>query len=116
LSKIFRLNETALSIGKQSIILKTSEALGWQNLNVSLVGGPSPKSLVVQRTVPALWIAMGIDPVEIEGIIDSKNDIIGVTFCPETTNESGNKILIYENFIKSIIRSKGEKNAKKKRY
>ena len=70
--KIFRLNETALAIRPQSIVLETSETLGWQSLHVSVVGGEPPESPIVQRTVPDLWLAMGIDPIEIEGAIDGR--------------------------------------------
>jgi len=53
----YRLSQTALKINSKLSVLKTSDDLGWHDINASLVAG-EPYSDFVLRAIPDLWLAM----------------------------------------------------------
>ena len=63
----FRLHETSLNLGSDVSILKTSDGLGWPNVNVSLVGGRAydREREIVHGGGSNLWVGMPLEPVDV---------------------------------------------------
>jgi len=71
----YRLDQTGLVIGPKVTVLKTSDALDWPDLNVSLASG-EPCELV-HRAIPDLWISMAFNQMEVTvGIGGRKQDLM----------------------------------------
>lgn len=68
----FHLSETSLSIGEEISVVRTSEALGWPNLNVSLTMGRSHEYEIAHRAINDLWINMALAPLDVSYIIDQR--------------------------------------------
>jgi len=61
----FRFDETALEIISKTKVLRTSDDLGWPNVNVSLIAGEADEYPLVHQAVPDLWLAMNRAPTEL---------------------------------------------------
>jgi AraC family transcriptional regulator len=54
----FRLDQTPLGIGSKGAVLRTSDDLGWPNINVSVIVRKPDERPLVHQAVPDLWLAM----------------------------------------------------------
>lgn len=61
----YRLDQTALHIGSELTVLRTSESLGWPNINVSLVREQPHNYEIAHRAIPDLWIATSYSPLDV---------------------------------------------------
>jgi len=60
----YRLDQTGIVIGPELRLLKTSDELGWADLNVSVVD-PEPHEFIENRAIPDLWLAMPLDQIDV---------------------------------------------------
>ena len=59
----YRRDQTALEVVSKASVLRTSDDLGWSNLNVSLVAG-GPDEYIVYPAVPDLWLVISLAPTK----------------------------------------------------
>ena len=61
----FRLDQTPLGISSRSAVLRTSDDLGWPNINISVIVREPDERPLVHQAVPYLWLAMSRLPTEL---------------------------------------------------
>ncbi|MBR0900107.1 helix-turn-helix transcriptional regulator [Bradyrhizobium tropiciagri] len=61
----YRIDQTALNVGSELAILRTSEALEWPNISVSFARGLPHGYEIAHRTTPDVWIAMSHTEVDV---------------------------------------------------
>jgi len=70
-----RLSQTQLDIGKEVSVLKSSEELGWPNLNVTLTTARSHQYEITHRALPLLWINMLFTALDASFVVDNQEEI-----------------------------------------
>jgi len=107
----YRLDQAALEIGPKTSVLRTSDGLGWPNINVSVTVTSPYLDLLEHRAIPDLWVSMCQGATEATIVADGrKYDLI----CPsgrmciiapelsvETNRRSEGKVL--HTFVKRAI-------------
>ena len=59
------MDQTALGIISKTRVVRTSDDLGWPNINVSLVAGKPDESSLIHRAAPDLWLAMSLTQADL---------------------------------------------------
>lgn len=61
----FTLGRTPLNIGQETSVVRTSEDLGWSDLNATTVMGRRHDHEIMHKATPDLWINMALTPVDV---------------------------------------------------
>ncbi|MCP1845941.1 AraC family transcriptional regulator [Bradyrhizobium sp. USDA 4523] len=61
----YRTDQTVLNVGSELSILRTSETLGWPNINASFARGLPHGYEIAHRATPDVWIAMSHSLVDV---------------------------------------------------
>ncbi|MGY2891339.1 AraC family transcriptional regulator [Bradyrhizobium sp. USDA 4524] len=61
----YRLDQTVLKIGSEFSIVRTSESLGWPNINASFARGLPHRYEITHPATPDVWIAMSYSPMDV---------------------------------------------------
>jgi len=75
----FRLDQTALEIVPKPSVLRTSDSLGWPNINISVVAAKPDKSPLRHPAVPDLWLAMSLSPSEFTLVTGGKKRDLSIS-------------------------------------
>ncbi|MCP1846145.1 AraC-like DNA-binding protein [Bradyrhizobium sp. USDA 4524] len=70
--KTYRLSQTSLDCSKEMRIRRTSEHLGWSDINVSITATQPHSYEIVHRAIPDLWIHLALAPMDLSFVIGQK--------------------------------------------
>jgi len=107
----YRLDQTALEISPKISVLRTSDDLGWPNVNVSLTATGPLEDSIVHRAVPDLWVTITQRPTKLSIVADGKQwdliappgrvSIVGPEMSIEASRRDSSEVL--HAFVKRAI-------------
>jgi len=108
----YRLDQAALEISPKVSVLRTSDDLGWPDVNVSLTATGPLEDSIIHRAIPDLWVTVTQRPTKLAVVADGREwdcivpsgrlSVVAPEMSIKTSRRSGDNEILHA-FVKRAI-------------